>query len=83
MQEITEQEQIIRLLKGVQWDRRQHGSLYDRGSSDSYYRRAAEAHYYIHGATSRRITDLTDEEQQEYLQGYFDNQAAGNFKDWN
>ena len=36
----TEQERLIKILKGWQFDRKQHGCLFDRGSADSYYGRA-------------------------------------------
>ena len=66
-----------------QFNRQRHGSLYDRGGADSYYRRAADPHYF-EGDThaSPKIIDLTDEETAEYMQGYFDNQANGFFKDY-
>ena len=34
MLEPTEQEQIVRALKGPQFDRKSHGALFDRGSAD-------------------------------------------------
>lgn len=62
---------------------REHGSPYDRGSADSYYRRGRNPHYYK-GATARSelVIELTEEELAEYHQGFDDNEASGNFKDW-
>jgi hypothetical protein len=55
---------------------RDHNSLYDRGAADSYYGRKIEPHYYI---KSTRITDLTQEQIDEYCLGYSENI---DFKDW-
>jgi hypothetical protein len=62
---------------------REHGSPYDRGSADSYYGRRRNPHYYK-GDTARSelVTELTEEELVEYHQGFDDNEASGNFKDW-
>jgi len=60
-----------------------HGSLYDRGGADSYYRRPMRPHYYPEGSyNGEAVTDLTDEEIAVYMQGYFDNERSGDFKDW-
>ena len=60
-----------------------HGSLYDRGGADSYYRRPMRPHYYPEGSyNGEAVTDLTDEEIAVYMQGYFDNEKSGDFKDW-
>lgn len=81
--EFTEQEQVVRMLKGVQFDRSQHGGLYDRGSADSYYHRARDPHWYPGGTyNGEKITVLTDEEVAEYMAGYDDNEAGGHKKDW-
>ena len=62
---------------------RDHGSPYDRGSADSYYRRGRQPHYY-RGATARSelVIELTEEELAEYHQGFDDNEASGNYKEW-
>lgn len=62
---------------------KRHGSPYDRGMADSYYRRGIIPHYY-EGASfySNKITDLNKQELFEYLKGYNDNEASGDFKDW-
>jgi hypothetical protein len=60
-----------------------HGSLYDRGGADSYYRRPIKPHYYPQGSyNGEPVTDLSPEEIAVYMQGYFDNEKAGDFKDW-
>ena len=80
----TEQEQIIRALKGPQFDRKRHGSLYDRGGADSYYHRGPQPHYGGVGGSEfvNRVEELTDEERAEYMAGYMDNERFGDKKDW-
>ena len=64
---------------------KRHGGPYDRGSADSYYQRGFRPHYFV-GDTynSEEISQdrMTLQECEEYVRGYRDNQAAGNFKDW-
>lgn len=83
LQTHTEQEQVVRALKGWQWVRRQHGSLYDRGSADSYYGRPALAHYGGVGGNSGERVYVEDAESiAEYMAGYRDNEELGDKKDW-
>lgn len=79
-----EQEQIVRALRGLHWDRKRHGSLYDRGGADSYYGRPARPHYGGVGGSEfvDRVEDLTPEEAAEYMAGYWDNEQFGDKKDW-
>jgi hypothetical protein len=78
-----EKEQVIRLLRGPQFDRELHGGLFDRGSADSYYRRPRQPHWYPNGTGVKPIvTDLTDAEREEYLAGYEYNERFGDKKDW-
>ena len=80
---VTEQEAVVRALKGWQFDRRRHGSLYDRGSADSYYGRARDPHYGgVGGDSGRRVDQLTVEEVAEYQAGYDWNERFGDKKDW-
>ncbi len=81
---LTEQEQIVRALKGPQFDRKRHGSLYDRGGADSYYGRGPQPHYGGIGGSefTERVTELTDEERAEYMAGYMDNERYGDKKNW-
>ena len=81
---MTEQEQIIRALKGAQFDRKRHGSLFDRGGADSYYGRGPQPHYGGVGGSEfvNRVTELTEEEAAEYMAGYMDNERFGDKKDW-
>jgi hypothetical protein len=62
-----------------------HGGPYDRGSADSYYGRGRRPHYFL-GATYStpevEENDMTPDEIAAYNQGYDDNEADGNFKDW-
>lgn len=63
-----------------QFNRNRHGGLYDRGGADSYYRRKKDPHWYPEGTGhGERITDLTDEEINEYNLGYNENTE---FKEW-
>ena len=62
-----------------------HGGAYDRGSADSYYRRGRRPHYFV-GATyqSQEVSekDMTAEEIAAYNQGFDDNEANYNFKEY-
>lgn len=62
---------------------KEHGSLYDRGSADSYYKRPAVPHYYPEGTGyGEAVTQLTEEQIREYMQGYFDQEKSGDHKDY-
>ena len=82
--EVTDKERVVRVLKGWQFDRKQHGSLYDRGSADSYYSRPRGPHYGGVGGDSGQRVDqgLSIEEIQEYYAGYDYNERFGDKKDW-
>ena len=66
-------------------EKQRHGGPYDRGAADNYYHRGFCPHYFV-GATyhSDEISreDMTAQEIAEYKQGYEDNQASGNHKEW-
>lgn len=82
-EEVTEQEQVFRLLKGWQFDRTRHGSLYDRGSADSYYHRPTTPHYGGVGGDSGDRVSVTDPESvAEYMAGYEYNEKYGDKKEW-
>ena len=79
----TEQEKIVDALRGPQFDRKLHGSLFDRGSADSYYGRDRSPHYYPEGTyNGPRVTDLTEEEIAAYNAGYDYNEQYGDKKSW-
>ena len=79
----AQHEQTWRGLKGWQWIRKNHGSLYDRGAADSYYRRGSGPHYGGVGGDSGQRVEVTDPESRaEYLAGYDDNERLGEFKDY-
>jgi hypothetical protein len=79
----TEQERLVKILKGWQFDRKQHGCLFDRGSADSYYGRPRSPHYGgVGGDSGKRVEQLTAEERAEYLAGYEYNERCGDKKDW-
>ena len=79
----TEKERVVQVLKGWQFDRKQHGCLFDRGSADSYYGRPRNPHYGgVGGDSGPRVENLSEEERAEYLAGYADNEENGGKKDW-
>jgi len=80
---ISEQQAVVRALRGWQFNRAQHGSLYDRGSADSYYRRAPNPHYGGVGGDSGQRVPVSDAASiAEYQDGYDDNERRGDHKDW-
>jgi hypothetical protein len=79
----AERERVYNLLRGPQFDRDQHGSLWDRGTADSYYHRSPRPHWYPNGTGVQPIvTDLSDAERNEYMAGYEWNERFGDKKDW-
>lgn len=83
MEEIITQKQLMRLLKGPQFERGRHGGLYDRGSADSYYGRPPGPHWWPLGTgNGEKITKLTPEERAEYMAGYEHNEKYGDKKNW-
>ena len=81
--ELTDKEKIVEALRGPQFDRELHGSLFDRGSADSYYRRPRSPHYYPEGTyNGARVTDLNEAEIAAYNAGYDYNEQYGDFKNW-
>lgn len=80
---LNSQDLVVQALRGPQFDRAQHGSLYDRGSADSYYGRAPDPHWYPEGSyTGAKIVDLNPVETAEYLAGYDYNERLGDRKSW-
>ncbi len=81
---IKEKQRVIDILKGWQFDRKQHGCLYDRGSADSYYGRPRDPHYGGVGGNSGPRVDsgLSIDEIKEYYAGYEYNEQYGDKKDW-
>jgi len=80
---VEEQEAVVRALRGWQWVRKNHGSLFDRGSADSYYGRIRSPYYGgVGGESGPRVTDLSKEELAEYGAGYNYNERFGDKKDW-
>jgi hypothetical protein len=79
----AEQEQVVRILRGQQWQRGTHGCLWDRGSADSYYGRAPDPHYGGVGGGSGPTVRVTDAASvAEYMAGYEDNEQLGNKKNY-
>jgi len=80
---LEEQERVLKILKGWQFDRKQHGCLFDRGSADSYYGRRRDPHYGgVGGDSGNRVDQLTEEEAQEYHRGYTYNELYGDRKSY-
>ena len=80
---IAEQEKVVRALKGRQFIRNAHGSLYDRGGADSYYSRTPNPHYGGVGGESGVRVEVSDEDSvAEYMAGYEDNELYGSKKDF-
>jgi hypothetical protein len=79
---IEEQERVLKILKGWQWDRKQHGCLFDRGSADSYYGRGRDPHGGVGGDSGARVEQLTADEVGEYQAGYTYNELYGDKKDY-
>lgn len=85
MTKVEEQQEIIRLLRGPQFDRNRHGSLYDRGRADSYYRRPRSPHWWPNGTGNGApviSSQLTDAERAEYRAGYNHNEQFGDKKSY-
>jgi hypothetical protein len=83
MMEHSEQEQIVRALRGWEFVRTNHGSLFDRGAADSYYGRAPDPHYGgVGGDSGIRVKVMYAEAVAEYMAGYEDNERFGSKKDY-
>ena len=79
-----EQDTVIRILRGWQFNRDRHGSLFDRGSADSYYGRSPDPHYGGVGGDSGQTVKVQDTASvEEYLAGYAHNEKSGSKKEWN
>lgn len=64
------------------YDKR-HGGAWDRGSADSYYRRPYKPHKYVAGTmTSEKVVSLSAADLEAYKAGWQDNEALGDFKQW-
>jgi hypothetical protein len=78
-----EQEEIVQALRGPQFQRKRHGSLFDRGSADSYYGRAPHPHYGgVGGDSGPRVLVTDPVSVAEYLAGYEDNEQSGSKKEY-
>ena len=83
LKEFTEIQKTEQAIRGPQFDRERHGSLFDRGSADSWYSRPPEPHYYLDGSyCGKKTTDLNPAEIAEYNAGYDYNEQYGDKKSW-
>ena len=74
---------MVRALRGPQFIRKNHGSLYDRGRADSYYGRPRGPHYGGVGGDSGPRVEVTDKlSRDEYNAGYDYNERFGDKKDY-
>ncbi len=81
--ELTEQEAMLRAIKGWQFDRDRHGCLFDRGSADSYYGRGRDPHYGgVGGDSGQRVAVSDPASVAEYMAGYDYNERYGDKKEW-
>ena len=79
----TEKERVLQLLKGWQFDRSRHGSLFDRGGADSYYGRSPRPHYGgVGGDSGERVAVQDKDSVDEYMAGYAENEAGGFKKEY-
>lgn len=80
---VSKQEQIVRALRGPQFNRNQHGSLFDRGSADSFYGRPRDPHWFPEGSyNGTKVVKLTEVEVEEYHAGYDYNEKYGDKKNY-
>jgi hypothetical protein len=78
-----EQQAVVRALRGPQFIRKNHGSLYDRGSADSYYGRMPNPHYGgVGGDSGDRVAVYDESSVAEYLAGYEYNELHGDKKSY-
>ena len=64
---------------------RRHGGPWDRGSADAYYGRPFNPHYYIGDSYSSGYVstkEMTEGEIAAYTEGYREQEASGDFKQW-
>lgn len=64
---------------------KRHGSPNDRGAADAYYRRPYQPHYFEGATYSTPIIeqkDMTADEVADYKQGFDEQHASGDFKDY-
>jgi len=80
---LKEKQRVLDILKGWQFHRDNHGSLYDRGSADSYYGRARDPHYGgVGGQSGDRVAVNDDASVAEYMAGYNYNEQYGDKKNY-
>lgn len=81
--ELLSKEELMRVLRGPQFNRKQHGGLFDRGSADSYYGRPRDPHYWPEGTGHGvKVTELNEAEVAEYMAGYDYNEQYGDKKNY-
>jgi len=64
---------------------RRHGGAYDRGAADAYYRRPFHPHYFVGGSYMSpmvKCEDMTVAEHADYYNGFYDQVASGQFKEY-
>ncbi len=66
-----------------EFDKR-NGGPYDRGGADAYYRRPFDPHYFMGGTGKSERVAITKgtEDHAAYSEGFKEQVASGEFKDW-
>ena len=66
-----------------EFDKR-NGGAYDRGGADAYYGRPFDPHYFMGGTGKSERVAITEgaEEHAAYSEGFKEQVASGDFKDW-
>ena len=84
MRDQSIEDKVMLALKGYEWVRENHGSLFDRGTADSFYHRRPDPHYGgVGGESGKRHTVYLAEEVAEYMAGFEYNEAHGDKKNYN
>ena len=84
MRDQSVEDKVMLAIKGYEWVRENHGSLFDRGAADSYYSRLPEPHYGgVGGESGKRNDVFSSEEIEEYMAGFDHNEGSGLKKDYN
>ena len=83
LKEFNEIQKTEQALRGPQFDRERHGSLFDRGSADSHYGRSMDPHYGgVGGGSGEKVTVDDAASVAEYTAGYEWNERWGGKKEY-
>ena len=83
LKEFNQIQKTEQAIRGPQFDRERHGSLFDRGSADSWYSRPRDPHWFPDGSyQGQRLDQLNQYEIAEYMAGYDHNEQHGGKKSY-